>query len=87
METPPQTSLTPEQVAAVQAGGGLARAEDPATHRVYFLVEQPEPPTLDDAYVREMVEEAYADGDFEPLDMDVVKAESWRRQARRDQTP
>jgi len=71
----------------VQAGGGLARVEDPVTHRVYVLIEQPEPPAVDDDYAREKVEEAYADGDFEPLDMDVVKAEFHRRQAKRSRTP
>jgi hypothetical protein len=87
MDAPPQAPLTPEQLAAMQAGGGLARVEDPTTHRVYFLLEQSEPPALDDEYVREKVAEAYSDGNFEPLDMEAVKAEFHRRQATRDQTP
>ena len=76
-----QTPLTPEQLAAVHAGGGFARVEDPATHRIYFLIEQAEPPTLDDDYFREKIAEAYADGGLEPLDMQAVKAEFRRRQA------
>ena len=76
-----QTPLTLEQLAAVQAGGGFARVEDPTTHRVYFLIEQAGPPTIDDQYVREKIGEAYADGIVEPLDMTAVKAEFHRRQA------
>ena len=76
-----QTPLTPEQLAAVHAGGGFARVEDPATHQVYFLIEQSVPPIIDDEYVREKIAEAYADGGLEPLDMAAVKAEFHRRQA------
>jgi hypothetical protein len=75
-----QVPLTPEQLAAVHAGGGIARVEDPVTHRVYYLIEQSTPPTLDDEYFREKVDEAYADGSVEPLDMAAVKAEFHRRQ-------
>jgi hypothetical protein len=76
-----QTPLTPEQLAAVNAGNGFARVEDPATHRVYFLIEQSDPPTIDDDYVREKIAEAYAEGGLEPLDMAAVKSEVLRRQA------
>jgi hypothetical protein len=81
-----QTPLTPELLAAVHAGDGFARVEDPATHRVYFLIEQAEPPTIDDDYVRERIEEAYTDGEFVPLDMAAIKAEFHRRQALRNQS-
>jgi len=81
-----QTPLTPDQLAAVHAGGGFARVEDPATHRVYFLIEQAEPPAIDDDYVREKIEEAYAAGEFVPLDMAAIKAEFHRRQALRNQS-
>jgi len=80
-----QTPLTPDQLAAVHAGDGFARVEDPTTHRVYFLIEQAEPPTIDDDYVREKIAEAYADGEFESLDMAAVKAEFHRRQAMKNQ--
>jgi hypothetical protein len=76
-----QTPLTPELIAAVDAGGGFARVEDPTTHRVYFLIEQEETTTLGDNYFREKIEEAYAEGGLEPLDMAAVKAEFHRRQA------
>jgi hypothetical protein len=79
MEAPLQASLTPEQLAAVQAGHGFARVEDPKTHRVYFLIEQTEAPTISDDYVRHKIDEAYADGDLGPLDMNVIKAELRRR--------
>ena len=79
-----QTPLTPEQLAAVHAGGGFAQVEDPTTHRVYFLIEQAEPPVLDDDYVREKIDEAYADGGLEPLDMKALKAEFQRRQSAKE---
>ena len=63
-----QIPLTPELTAAVHAGGGFAQVEDPNTHRVYFLIEQTATPTIDDNYVREKIAEAYADGEFQPLD-------------------
>jgi hypothetical protein len=39
------------------------------------------PPTIDDDYVREKIAEAYADGEFAPLDMAAVKAEFHKRHA------
>jgi hypothetical protein len=77
-----QAPLTPDQVAAIHAGGGFARMEDPQTHRVYYLIEQqPEPPALDDEYVRQKIQEAYAEGGLEPLDMAAIKAEFHPRQS------
>lgn len=77
-----QTPLTPEQLAAIAAGGGWARVKDPNTQRVYVLVEQPEP-AVDDDYVREKIDEAYADaalsGGFQPFDAAAIKAELQRR--------
>ncbi len=61
METVDQAALTPDQLAALIAGGGYARCEDPKTHIVYHLIQQPEPSTIDDDYVREKLAEAYAD--------------------------
>jgi hypothetical protein len=80
MDSTFQAALTPEQLAAVHAGGGFARVVDPATNRIFVLIEQTEPSTLDDDYVREKIDEAYAAGQLEPLDMAAVKAEFWRRQ-------
>ena len=81
MDIPLQASLTPEQLAAVQAGNGFARVEDPNTHRIYILIEQSGTPTISDDYVRGKIDEAYAEGDVGPLDMEVIKAEFRRRQA------
>jgi hypothetical protein len=82
METPQFLPLTPEQIAAVQAGGGFACCEDPATHTVYHLIQQDEPPTLDDDYFREKLAEADADiakNGLQPLNMEAIKAEFERR--------
>jgi hypothetical protein len=62
MEPTHQVSLTPEQLAAINAGGGFAHCEDPATHVHYHLI-QYELPTLDDDYIREKLAEAQADID------------------------
>ena len=81
MEPTYQAALTPEQLAAINAGGGFARCEDPTTHVPYQLI-QCEPTTIDDDYVREKIDEAYADSandGFAPLDMAAVKAELNRR--------
>jgi hypothetical protein len=86
MDSPTQLPLTPEQLAAVQAGGGFACVEDPTTHRIFFLIEKSEPITIGDDYVREMINEAYADGGDGPLDMAAIKAEFFRRQPSQNQS-
>jgi hypothetical protein len=78
MENSQFLPLTPEQIAAVQAGGGFACCEDPATHTVYHLIQQDEPPTLDDDYFREKIAEADEDiakHGLQPLDMNAI----WRK--------
>ncbi len=81
MEMTHQAPLTPEQLAAINAGGGFARCEDPTTHVQYHLI-QVELSSVDDNYIREKIEEAYADSaGFEPLDMAEIKAELHRRLA------
>jgi len=81
METTHQAPLTPEQLAAINAGGGFAQCEDPATHVRYQLI-QCEQPTIDDDYIREKIEAAYADpAGYEPLNMTAIKAELQRRLA------
>jgi len=80
------THLTPEQVAAVAAGGGIAHAEDPTTHRTYLLVEQGKAPTLSDDYFRHKVAEGLAEADqgmCEPWDVEIMKAELCHRHADR----
>jgi hypothetical protein len=89
IDSPFQTPLTPEQLAAVAANGGWARVKDPNTQRVFVIAEEVSP-TLDDAYFRAKIEEAYAnaaDSDgFQPLDMAAIKAELQRRLNARHQS-
>lgn len=75
MDMPLQISLTPELIAAVQAGAGCVRFEDPQTHRVYLLAEQDEVP-LDDNYFREKLAEARQESEMglsEPWDVETLK--------------
>jgi hypothetical protein len=84
MDSVHQAALTPDQLAAVKAGGGYARCEDPQTHVVYHLIQQSESPTIDDDYVREKLAEAYADiqnGRFAPWNVDEIKQELQKRLA------
>jgi hypothetical protein len=77
MSTPLQISLTPEQIAAVQAGAGVARFEDPVTQRVYLLAEQGEQ-GLSDEYVRARLAEAQRESELglsEPWDSEGLKSE------------
>jgi hypothetical protein len=72
-----QAALTPEQLAAITAGGGFAHFEDPTNHIHYHLV-QYEPPTLDDDYIREKLAEAQASidrGDVADWDVEELKRE------------
>jgi Arc/MetJ-type ribon-helix-helix transcriptional regulator len=89
MESPRQAPLTPEQIAAVQEGAGLARLEDPNTHRIYILSEQLEP-TLDETYVREKLQEAQASidrGEVADWDVDEFKADLRDRLAKKQSKP
>ena len=75
-------SITPEQLAAVSAGNGFAHVEDPATHRVYLLVEQGKAPTLSDDYFREKIAVGIAERDrreCQPWDVEQLKADLRRR--------
>lgn len=70
-------SLTPEQIAAVTAGGGLAEAIDPATEGRYLLVQRCEAPPLEDDYFREKTAAAIASlarGEGRVWDVDDLKA-------------
>jgi hypothetical protein len=78
METTHPIALTPEQIAVINEGGGFARVEDPTTHRIFLLIEQPAAPTLDDDYVREKLAEARAEserGDVADWDVEKLKRE------------
>lgn len=89
MEAAHHAPLTPEQLAAIHAGGGFARCEDPATHVRYQLI-QLQPITIDDDYVRAKLAEAQADcdrGDVADWDVDAVKKELNDRLARKRTGP
>jgi hypothetical protein len=76
MEPSFHASLTPEQIAAIQAGGGFARCENPSTH-VHYQLTQFEPPTLDEDYFREKLAEAALDiarGNVSDWDVEEIKA-------------
>ncbi len=84
MDTPRQVPLSPEQIAAIQAGGGVAHVEDPTTHRVYLLVEQGRAPTLSDDYFRAKVAAGLAEadrGESQPWDVEALKADLRGRDA------
>jgi hypothetical protein len=59
MEAPNLIPMTPEQIAALDAGESFVHALDPTTQRRYLLIEQVEP-TLDEEYVREKLAEGLA---------------------------
>ena len=83
MEAPYQAPLTPKQLAAIYASGGFAHCEDPSTHVLYQLIKF-ESPTVDDDYLRQKIEEAYAaDAEigFKPFNMGAIRSEVHRRLA------
>lgn len=82
MELPLQVSLTPEQLAAIRAGDGLARFVDLENHLTYYVISQPQTPVLDDEldddYVRGKLAEAAQDsshGDVADWKIDEIKHE------------
>lgn len=86
MDTVGPIHVTPEQVAAITAGNGFAHAEDPATHRVYLLVEQGQAPTLSDEYFRQQIAAGLAEadgGECQPWDVEAIKADLRLRHANR----
>jgi adenine specific DNA methylase Mod len=60
MDTTGFYPLTPEQLSALDSGGGVMRGHDPATNRKYILIEQIEP-TISDDYLREKLREGLED--------------------------
>jgi hypothetical protein len=85
MEPAQIAPLTPEQLAAVTAGGGFARFEDPTTH-VQYQVIQIETTSIDDDYIRAMLAEAQADvdaGRCAEWNVDEIKREVYERLANR----
>jgi hypothetical protein len=85
MEPAHLAPLTPEQLAAISAGGGFARCEDPTNHVQYQLI-QIETTSVDDDYIRAMLAEAQADvdrGDVAEWNVDELKQEFYERFAKR----
>ena len=83
MESSHPTSITPEQLAAINLGGGCANLHDPDSERRFLLVEQIQP-NLSDTYFQEKVEEglrAAEQGEVAEWDVEAVRAELHRRLA------
>jgi hypothetical protein len=83
----PYPQLTPEQREALAASGGLpVHVEDPDTHRLYVLVEQPQDGELDEEYIRDELTKGIAAieaGERVPWDPERIKQEGRRRLAAR----
>jgi hypothetical protein len=85
MEPAQIAPLTPEQLAAITAGGGFARCEDPTTHVQYQLI-QIETPSIDDNYIRAKLAEAQAGvdrGDCHEWNVEEIKREVYERRTNR----
>ena len=79
-----QTYITPEQIAAIEAGHGFARAEDPGTRRVFLILEQGPAPTLSNEYFQGKIAEGLAEsdrGESKPWNVEELKADLRRRNA------
>ncbi len=82
MNNPVLIAMTPEQLAAVQEGQGIAHIQDPNTLRVYILIEQGQQPTLSDEYFREKLAEGLAEsqrGESKPWNVNKLKEDLRRR--------
>lgn len=73
-------ALTPEMQQALSASGGLPlELKDPATQKVYLLVEKENQAATYGEYVKRAIEEGLADfdaGRFEPWDIEKTIAEA-----------
>jgi hypothetical protein len=57
----PYPQLTPEQLQAIAASGGLpVQVEDPDTHKLYVIVEHEAAASLDNEYIRDELEKGLA---------------------------
>jgi hypothetical protein len=78
-------AMTPEMRAALQASGGAPiHIQDPETLRVYVVSERPVEITLDEDYIRRLIDEGLADvdaGRVAPWDIEATIAEAKRRHA------
>ena len=81
MNEPLPVPLSPEQLAAVQAGDGYAHLVDPNTQQIYLLAESAVP-TVDEDYVCEKLDEAQASvdrGDIADWSLNEMKNEVRQR--------
>ncbi len=78
-------AITSEMREALAASGGSPiHIQDPETLQVYVVAEQPLEITLDEAYMREQIEEGLADieaGRVAPWDIEATIADAKRRHA------
>jgi hypothetical protein len=76
-------ALTPEMQQALSVSGGLpVELKDPATQKVYLLVEQPEPSSQYDEFVSRQLDEGLADlaaGNLVAWDAERIKREGRER--------
>ncbi|WP_428306344.1 hypothetical protein [Lacipirellula sp.] len=83
-------ALTAEMQQALSVSGGLpVELKDPATQKVYLLVEQPEPSSQYDEFVRRQLDEGLTDlaaGNLVAWDAERIKREGRERLAARDAT-
>ena len=78
MDNPETISITAEQIAALQAGQGIVRIQDPGTQRIYLLIDQGLQPSLSDDYFRAKINEGLAEsqkGESLPWDPEQLKQE------------
>ncbi len=81
MEVNNLTPLTSEQLVAL--GNGIVHAQDPATNRIYLLIEEIDP-TIDDEYVREKLDEGLSSieaGEVSDWNVDQFKDKLRKRHA------
>ena len=81
----PYPQLTPEQRDAIAASGRMPiQLEDPDTHKLYVLIEQPPDVALSDDYIRDELSTGIAAleaGERVPWDSERIKQEGRRRLA------
>jgi len=89
MKAPNLIPMTPEQIAALDAGDSVVHAQDPTTQRRYVLIEQIEP-ALDDEYVCEKLAEGLASieaGEVSDWDVEEFKKQLRERHESRGLKP
>lgn len=81
--------MTPELLAAIQTGEGVAHLHDPASGRVFLLVEQCHLSELSDEYFRAKIRKGITEserGESQPWNASDLKSELRQRHAARQST-